>query len=303
MANDIFKLHTVKHGTTFFDQLSSYGFDTGITELISRGRGGEYPLASRGGFATPRVSFSSRAIATILDNIVFTGQRIQSTDKLTCILAALQTYGTIQSGSVHRGIEIVNGLMSLGSLTASQDTPAEISVNAIGVSTDGSSPVAYLSSQALPTGSSSDQLFFAGPIDLDGSNAIDIASGFTVDFGMELEILRTDGHAFPKEVFIKTITPVVTIPNPSASLLSVVGDGGKQITNASLFLRKHSTDADMRVADATLQHIQFTIAEGYARVQNVQASLENQMGLEVVITATYDGSTQPIAIDTTAAIV
>ena len=97
--------------------------------------------------------------------------------------------------------------------------------------------------------------------------------------------------------------PSITIRTAEALALNTFGLAGtaQGVTDSVVYFRKKDEGGTV-VANATEEHISFTVDEGIITVDDVTGPHGDILGSQVVITPTYDGTNAIMAIDTTAAI-
>jgi hypothetical protein len=88
-----------------------------------------------------------------------------------------------------------------------------------------------------------------------------------------------------------------------ASVLSTFGIYGtvQGATDSVFYLRK-KLEGSTNTADATAEHISFSVAEGMIQVGPLRGSHPGRVGAQLIITPTYNGSDAIIAISTATAI-
>jgi hypothetical protein len=112
-----------------------------------------------------------------------------------------------------------------------------------------------------------------------------------------------DGEVWPTEVFIMSRRPSITITSYDVAQINTLGISGlaQSATDSHVYLRKMTENAT-RTADATAEHIQFSIDDGRAHVTNIGASQDAPHVASITLTPTYDGSNAIFVINTAVAI-
>jgi hypothetical protein len=116
--------------------------------------------------------------------------------------------------------------------------------------------------------------------------------------------ISADGHPWAMFIAIAERRPMIRIQTSEVLALNTFGlTGAAQGANDSVVYLRKIEEGGTRVADDTAEHISFTIDEGHIITGPIHGSQGQNLGTEVVITPTYDGTHDVIAISTTAQIV
>lgn len=246
------------------------------------------------------LAMSSQSIVTALDALdtvasdPFGGKTLTGTDYLTTFLQKSSNWGAGRTaGANHLKIVINDGLVVPVSLSAGNDGPGTVSLLALAA--DGGA--AYTASQALAGVPAPDELFFAGPAKLNNV-AVEGIQSVSLDFGINLTILREAGSVGPEFIGIESIQPVIRIVTTDVALLSTYA-AGVAIASSTLFYLKKGTTIATRVANATAEHISFTVNAGMIKAT---PSGGQRQTLTVEILPIFDGTNQIVVVDTTSAI-
>ena len=246
------------------------------------------------------VSFGTRAIAKALDVVGCRGIPIST--NVTLFWQKNDPNGERESGSDHVKTVIAGGLVVPRTLSAQQDGEAELACDVIPVSTDGATdPITITDSQALAGSPDSDQKFTLGKCSFNG---IDLqAQSLEIDFGLQVVTRSHSGLYLALEASKQVVTPVITVTTLDMGVTATIGLSGtaQSVTDSVFYVRKLDENGH-RVADATEQHISFTVDEGKAHTPDASGDGENDANATVQLDVAYDGSNAPLVLDTTAAI-
>ncbi len=123
----------------------------------------------------------------------------------------------------------------------------------------------------------------------------------TFDFGIDIIKHGSSGLVFPLFTGIQTRRPRFTIgTNDITALLDIGLEGTAQTATDSVVYLRKITENGARVADATAEHISFTIDDGMIWVTSMGGSNNSPQAGEIIIQPTFDG-TNPIVVTSTTA--
>jgi len=287
------------------DQVSDFTADPGIQEALLSADGQVDPTFVAVAQQAPRFSFTTSGLATVLakcgiSGLDFTGDADDA--GLECWFQKMEEGGTRVSGSNHLKMTAIHGLLLPRTITASDGEPASMAMEAVVTYNGDDAPIVIATSQALSGSPSVSEVFTAGPMKINGVT-YDGVQSVTIDFGLQEQVLSSDGLVYPTFVCIGQRRPSITIQTTDVTLLNTFGLNGvvQGATDSVVYLRKMSEGAT-RVTDVTAEHISFTIDEGRINPLPWSAEQGGPGSLELRITPTDDGTNDIIAIDTTAAI-
>lgn len=248
--------------------------------------------------ADPRINFTTTKLATVLAAMGIDGRTVDGEGhSLTFWLQAIQNLGSRKSGSNHVTYTMAKGLVIPTTLTAGDGGLATLGYQAIPISTDGlTHPLTRAASQALSGTPDADEGFVVGFAEINGTQ-IDLVQSANVNFGIEVEVKRGDGEPYMTEAYIKFRKPKIELVTEDTDILGTIPLGGLAITEAKLFLRKVDEGAG-RVAEATAEHIEFTMTEGMAFVGDIAS---NPYQVPITFSPTKDSSNAILQVSTTAA--
>lgn len=252
--------------------------------------------------AKPTLSFTTHQIATALGVAGLSGLGYSSA--LTAFFQNIAIGGTRGSGSNHVSIVSGQGLVVPQKLSASQGGLATLSYLVVPYSSNGTThPLAYTASAALSGTAALAELYTVGKVSINGSDLNEVQS-IEIDFGIKLfEDEGESGLPYPEFVAIDTRNPTVKVTTLHADYAATYGNApvAADASDIILYFRKLA-EGGVRVADGTEEHVSLTIDEGYVATDGSNMGQGEQATVTLMITPTYDGTNDIIAIDTTAAI-
>ncbi len=305
MAFERHSLYGFEVGTNKIGGAHDTPIQTGTETLADIGDGSIFPSALSIVAQRPTASLSSWDIAKVLDAIPLLGVNLAT--------SALNMYGYLHAlaggrsaGSTHVKYVASNGILTLGQITASHQQNAVITANALLTSdpTGANDPIVKTESESVPTGFDDTVRFALGPITIE-SIAIGSFTSLTIGFGIQAEAEGAESNIWPTHSSIVRVVPVITIRGKNIKWLGAgaVPLGGLAAThlNTSFYLRKRKLHGDW-TPDATAEHIKFTAA-GMAYINDAFSGGQGAGAeSEIVMPLTYDGTNNPIVIDTTSAL-
>lgn len=253
----------------------------------------------------PKARFTTQHISAALTNIGLLGTSINDLSSgLKFYSQKHQHGGSRASGSVHRVLTFIDGIIVPRQLTVEHQGNAEIEYEAL-ITWEGSTdPIQISDTAALPTISSIGKQTL-GPITI-AEVDFDHIKRLTIDFGVVTEQESADSDIWPRHVSIKSIKPVARIEGIdakwfSATKIPLLGQGCSH-ANTTAYLRDRAQHGTYAANDSTT-HTSMTMS-GLAYGEEVlSASGEEVESVTLVLEMDYDGTNLPIVIDTTADIV
>ena len=260
----------------------------------------------------PRATFTTKALVSLLNALA---AKAPVADKYSCniadLTAGLTLYaqafaaGSTRAGeSLHRKLAITHGCLGLRRLTCTHQEDATIESEAI-VGYDGNNdPVIETDLVSLPAGVTDAERFTLGPATLE-SVSIPQMRSLDVDFGLDIRAEGSDSEIWPTFVTINGMKPVITFRGIDTEWLKStnIPRAGKAIThtNTAFYLRKRALGSTY-VGDATAEHIKFTAA-GFAYVDIPMDASGNELAeSSLIVPCYYDGTNDPLVINTASAI-
>ncbi len=252
----------------------------------------------------PESTFSTYAINAALDLIGLTGSNIGDLTNGLIFHAQKKLAGGVRGGAgTHRKMVVNDGLVVPQTLSVSHRGNASLTYRVVTIYDGSNDPIVLTESQNLPAAPNDLTRFTLGQTTI-ANVTIDQKLQLDIDFGIELDIEAADSDLWPTHVGIKAINPKLTFRGTDgewfkAGNIPLIGKVGTHANSIS-YLRKRSQTGF--VADATVEHIKFTV-DGYAHLGPIFDAQGNETAETGLIFETeYDGTNNPITIDTTSAI-
>jgi hypothetical protein len=218
---------------------------------------------------------------------------------LDAYIQQLTKYGTREATGTK--VAIAQGMMIPKSLSASQGSGAELSLEMHVTSTDGSTaPITVTAGQAVPAGAVVGEKYTVGPVKINGT-LIDCES-MSLDFGIKLQVDASGGAVYPTFISIMGREPSfkISVKDYDQLMLAVAGVA-QGATPSVVYLRKLAAGGT-RVADATAQHISFTIYSGLLELGNAGADHGSMAKSDLTITPIIDATHAIVVVNTATAI-
>jgi hypothetical protein len=289
-------------GSVQFNQLVNSSIDPRVEIGLVRGGGALAAAFGAVRSRRPQASFTSTAIKRVLDALTLKGTYYSGTS--TFYLAKKTLGGGYATGANHASITCPQALFVPRRLVAVQGQEASIDVDIFMISTaaDTTPAIAYAGSATLPTLTAADQAYTLGPGSINGS-AMGSLQSLEIDFGLTERVEGADGNIYPSFACIERQAPIIKVTTMDPTILNTILTGVAQGATASkIYLRKKSNEG-ANVADATAEHISFTVtAAGQYNPGALQQSDEGDTSLEVLWTPLDDGVTDVLALNTATAI-
>ena len=294
-----FTLYAADVNGTMIDQVSSFGVDSGLEQFLLLADGGVDPTYSAVKGLVPKISFSTHAVAAAL---AVAGMNAASVTAASFFFQKLAEGGTRASGSSHLKLALTKGMIFPRSLSAGHAEPAELSYEVLCLTDGGGVPVTISKNQALTGSPVVDQLYVAGPVKINGTLLAGVQS-IKIDFGIKEVVLGGDGEVYPSFAAIMTRAPKITIELLDLDILAdlTIAGAAQGATDTVIYLRKVEAGGT-RVADATAEHISFSIDAGHIGIGNSGAKPGGPATVSLEITPIFDGTNDILAINTAAAI-
>lgn len=295
----VFTLGCVVTSAGQINQIQESSVDTGIEEYLAIGDGKVDPDYVAALLVAPKITFRTTAVSRALGYCGLGGLAVSTAaDFYFRQFAAAGTREAAKSVKVTLGY----GLIVPTILEADQRS-ASITYEAIARSNDGTTaPLATTVNQSMPALTAADQLFVAGPANINGT-AVDSVVSTRVEFNYDIVSVASDGSAYPGFVAIRKRPASITLTSYDLELLNVLGTPGaaQGATDSLVYLRKCAQNGT-RVAAATAEHIKISIDDGRVSVRRISASEDGEGQAEIRITPTWDGTNDLLAISPAAAI-
>jgi len=296
---------TVGAGDIFIDQIADFRLDPRINKLLEGGDGGVYNTHVSVLSQDPRIIFTTTKLASALAKCGLTGLAITAdVDEpgAEFWFQKLVEGGTRATGASHIKLTVAEGLLLPRTINAPHNGRATIGYECIATYDGTNDPIVVAGSQELSGTPSVSELFTAGKAMINGAQ-LEGVQNIVIDIGIQELVEGADGLVWPTYAGILRIQPVIRITTADAGALSTFGLTGaaQGATDSIVYLRKLA-EGGTRVADATEEHISFTIDEGHISVSDVSGPHGQRLGSMVEISPTYDGTNAPLVINTATAI-
>jgi len=255
----------------------------------------------------PKMTATITDIKTAIDGGIFLNGLAFETGGsaiTTCDIYFVQTdaSGTRKSGSNHSRTRFAKGLVVPRRIMARQGEPAKMDIEIWPVY-DGTNEIAVPDNAvALPHTPVIDEAWTLGPVSFNGT-AVDGLQEWTLDFGIEVEAMYSDGLEKPSRVHISQRAPTLDIPNKDlAQYATFTLDGTVQTATDSVFYLRKMVRASSTLANATAEHIKFTVDDGLFVPMSRGGPNNRSHDQRTVYSVLYDGTNAPIIANTASAI-
>lgn len=249
------------------------------------------------------VMWETLQLAAALDACGVSGTPIAATTNtgLTLYAQKGQEGGTRATGAAHDNWNIKEGIMYPSSLSCDHQGDARLQYDAIPTWDGTNNPIVIAKDAALPAPNSDNQRFTLGPIQLGGVAFTQVRS-VQIDFGIGAQAEGADSDIWDRYAWIAAKAPSLVINGINKRWLDSTGIPltGLICTHANSFvvLRKRAVGGTY-VAAGTAEHVTFTFA-GLAVVPTIFEAAGNTPGtVSISVPLYYDGTNQPLVVDTT----
>lgn len=254
-------------------QVLSTGVDTGVAALIARYSGGLAPQLVAVNYAEPVITLTSADIAGYLGYGSVSAGNSYTGTTITIPFQNRVNGGTFAGSSAHNTLSSTEGLLVPTEFMADQDAEdgATVTLEWHPTWDESTNPVvvnqgASLSAQAFNV------VHTLGPVAIAGT-AVDGVKSVRIRPGIKLQKVRYAGAPFCTEIFIVELAPEMEITFEDID--SVYDNSGlfKSINSSTAvaYFRKLS-DGGTRVANATTEHLSFTLSNGLSVSENINVS-------------------------------
>lgn len=255
----------------------------------------------------PTAQFTTFHLATALANIGLQGLKISTL--ATGLELWLQKHldeSTREGTLKHRRFTLTKGMVVPRRLTVSHGPGQHASITYEIIATyDGANePFTITDDLTLPVAEADDERFAIGKMTI-GGKLLAHFQQFEIDFGITAVTVSADSDIWPTFVSVESIAPVITARgiDPEWLKSSNIPLAGLVCTHANtiMHLRKRVIGGSF-VIDATAEHVKLTGA-GLAHIDNAfDASGQDAAETSLVLPLVYDGTNDPLTIDTASAI-
>jgi len=264
-------LHDVIFGSgVAIKQCQSVDHSNNISLLIGRDSGDVDPAFTGVMEAEPSTSISSYDVAGVVGIFGVVGASVSS-GTVTLPFSRRAAGSTFAGTTSHFTVTGANAFGYPTSYTASQGQDASANVDIMFLSTNGLAAPLSSATGATLSANAYNVAYSLGPATIDGTQVNEITS-ITVNPGLTVETRKYDGSVYPTVCVITQRNP--TIELTVAKFDEIDTYGPMFVTNDSIdavaYFRK-CVDGSTRVADATAEHIAFTLSDGITTVERFGA--------------------------------
>ena len=293
----------------FIDQISNYTLDPAFNRVLIAADGAVDPTYVAVMGQNPKARFTTSALATVLATCGISGLAVAyDVDEpgAEMFFQALAEGGTRGGAGTNIKLTVAQGMLLPRTLSAPHNGVASLELELIATyDADAETPpdpIVIETSQNLSGTAGVSEVYTAGPVYVNGSQ-VEGVQNITLDFGITEVVVGSDGLVWPTYVAIQSRRPSIRVRTGHIDIVNTLGLTGaaQSGTNSVVYLRKVD-EGGTRVADATEEHISFTIDEGHIGFDAVSGAHGEVLGTDVVITPTYDGVAAIMVISTTAAL-
>jgi hypothetical protein len=301
-------LHAVKFGNTLIPAITKRGIRTGA-EVRQEQTSGEVYARFQALYAVkPMADIETRAIVTALGACALTGMALNSSAPFLAYAQKNAEGSTRASGGNHRKATINEGLIIPRKLTVEHQGDAVLTYEVLATYDGSNEPVVFTESQSLVSLTDTER-FTLGPVTLANADgittyALSQVKRMEIDFGIRAETVGADSDIYDTSSRIIEIDPSIRLTGNDSfwwhsSYITLTGKN-IQHSGTKIFLRKRAEGSTF-VADGTAEHVKFTAA-GLVVPEGFDASGNALDETTLYFPLKFDGTTNPITINTAAAI-
>lgn len=302
MAADRYTIHAVTINGTTFSGIKSYTMNANMTSSFEVHDGQAYPTFGAVLDQAPDLVIRTVDIAGLVAAVGMTPLAITS---ITVFWQKRADCGTRASGNVHLKATATTGCAVLRPISPQDNQIVEAEIHIYVTSSDGlTDPWTWTDNQALSGTIQPVAHYTLGPVTVTPSAESAVAvpcKSWTFDPGIQGETDTTDGLPFHNYYDVESISPTLEVMTPDASVVMALTMKPK-VAAAVFYLRKMQESGIGRVANATAEHIKFTIADCIVNTSAINGSVGQKADTTVTFGVTYDGSNSPVVINFASAI-
>lgn len=296
--------YSVKYGAgpSYLNGIQSLSFNASLATAAGIGDGNVFATFLALMKGAPAARFSTLHVADALAAFGVTSYALANA--LVCYFRKISQGGTRDAANAgtHISLSFSGGMVCPRRVSARHGSNAVWDGEVYGTSADGTNPVTPSTTANLPASLPGVATAFGlGPIKLNGT-VLDGLESAEYDFGVTPMIEGRDGDIYPTHAGVKSQQPTVKVRGAHVDVLSALTlDGGYYTASQVVgYLRKRSAGGTY-VADATAQHVKFTLGLCRVEAQSVDGDPKT---VDLLLTPAQDtgGPTNPIAVNTASAI-
>ena len=269
-VDELWTIAAVDIDGTVIGQITDQQVSPDIQESLTGDSGGVYNRAASILAESPRITFTTECVKTLLATVGLTGLALTTEVPVTVYFQPYAAGGTrTAAGCV--GWKVAAGLMVWRSISASRGQLASVTVEIIPVSDGTNHPIEKLSSQTHPTLPTPTQYIADGTA----------VQSLEIDSGIEVTTMGDGALAWPTFAAIERVQPSVRIVKSSMGELTVGSEGSVALQLLSLGGFKGSAP------------ITFTFNQELVTTRSIGG---RPAMTEYNVTPTYDATNAPIVI-------
>lgn len=290
-------------GGTLLDQIVSDSLGLNIQRLLQSGDGGVFPRFTAIQGQEPAFQFTTTKLAAALGAIGLSGLAITGGGGPTVFYSQRLAQGGSRAGAgAHLSASVAEGILYPMQITAAQGDNATIQYACKATYNESVDPVVFATGVSLPGSETISEMFTLGPVNINGTELPGVQS-VTIDFGITLTKVLEGGLIWTTFDGIMGQAPTITINTLDMSAMTTPGLLGapQGATDSVIYFRKKTAGAG-NLADATAEHVSFSIDQGHITAEDQSATQEGLSSVNIKITPTYDGTAPIMAISVATAI-
>lgn len=254
-------LHGIVNDSVFISQFTAQSVSPGIEAMVAHAAGQVHPQFAANMGQKIEIRFTTTQVKSVLDLVSSTGIYDLSANNTDLFfkVAADQGTRTASASAAHHRFRAAQGFLILERITAGHRSEAQAQCRIICAYDGTNSPLVYAGSTALSGTPTSAEHFVVGDIYLNGS-AVGAVQDLDMDYGQGILQAGSNGELYDTFNCLLQSNPTVTMNCFNTAYWSTATLNGLDLSSASIYLRKLARTG--RVADATAEHIKFTLADG-----------------------------------------
>lgn len=279
-------------------QVTQRSLSPGYSLITNNASGDPAPSFTAVMDSKPSIGWTTTEIGRVFTNVNYqTGLAVGSDQTCTAAdfyFSKASDRGTRQTGSTKMKVATTRGLIIPKSLSVRQGGEATVSLEYFNTTTDGTtSPWTISTGQAAGVSvPDADQKYTLGPVTINGTQ-VNGVQGWSIDFGIQYELVYADGGYYPLFCWITETHPVIKIDTNDPVNLSTFGILGTRISSTTkLYLTKiDGASGVTRIANGSSVHVCFTAASGHCGTDGISGSNNAANTTGITITPTTSSGT------------
>ena len=252
-------------------QCQTVSHSNNANPYVGRNSGGAAPAFVGLMSAEPTATFTTMDVAGFVGIFGVAGASV--TSGTVTIPYRKRTSGSTYAGTLsHFTMTGANAFGYPTSFTASQDQAASATAEIKFLSTTGLAAPLTTATGATLAAQSYNVSYTLGPAGINGTQVPEITA-ITVNPGLQVEVRMFNGSPYPESCYVIQTDPTIELTFADFDSIDTYGpifasNDGNDVT---AFFRKMD-DGSTRVADATAEHIKFTLSDGLITIPDFSAS-------------------------------